>query len=260
MGEKESPSVAVERALRMLEAVGESSAGMTNAELSRKVGVPKSTASYILRTLEQHGYLRREMESGRYRLGLRVLSLGRSVLGGLDVREAALPYLRALAERLKLTVHLAAMDHGQAVYIEKVEVPGFIKMDTWVGRRMEVYTTSVGKALVAWWPKEEVETILRERGMKKRTPKTITNVGEYLRELEKVRKLGYAVDDEENNLNVRCVAAPIFGADGKVEASIGVSGATSQVTKGHVAKVAEAAMEAARRVSHQLGYVKRSGS
>ena len=247
-------SAAVERALAMLEAVARRAGGLTNAELSRKLKIPKSSASYLLRTLEHHGYLRREAESGRYRLGVKVLALSEGVLSGLDIRQVALPILRHLVEHVHLTCHLAILDRGEAVYIEKVEAPGFIKMDTWVGRRMDVHATSVGKALIAWLPEEEVAVLARQRGLRKRTPKTITVLSRLHKELEKVRERAYAVDDEENNLGVRCVAAPIFNSEGGVEASLGVSGATNQLDAEAVPKVAEMVKEAARRIGQQMGY------
>src|SRR5713226_4211716 len=144
-----APSTAVERALAILESIAQRHDGLTNSQISGRLGIPKSSASYILRTLERRGYLRRESETGKYRLGLKVLSLGRGVLAGLNIGEAALPVLRALVERTQLTAHLAVLDHGEAVYIEKVDAPGFIKMNTWVGRRMFIHSTSVGKVLMA---------------------------------------------------------------------------------------------------------------
>ena len=244
----ESPSKAVERGLAMLEAIAQRSGGMTNSEISRRLAVPKSSASYILRALERRGYVRREPDTGRYRLGLKVLSLGRGALTGLDIRDAAAPVLRQLVERSELSAHLAILDQSEAVYIERVGAPGFVKMDTWVGRRMEVYSTAVGKAIVAYLPQAEVEAIIKERGLKRRTPKTITAAPRFLHELERVRARGYAVDDEENNLGVRCVAAPVFDGLGTVRASVGVSGTTSQITEINLAKIARLVKEAARKI------------
>lgn len=247
-----NPSAAVERTLAILEALSQREAGLTNAQISRSLGIPKSSASYILRTLERRGYLRRDRETGRYRLGLKVLSLRRGVVIGREIREAALPFLRQLVERSRLTAHLAVLDHNEAVYIAREEGPGFIKMNTWVGRRMEVHSTSVGKALAAHLPEVEVETVLKDRGLKKFTPKTITSHARFLQELRKVREQEYALDDEENNLGVRCVAAPIFGAPGHVEASVGVSGTTSQVDRDNLSKIVELVKDAARKISRQL--------
>ena len=250
----ESPSVAVERALAMLEAVAQEPEGLSNAEISRKLKMPKSSASYILRTLETQAYLNRDPETGKYRVGLKILSLSRGALSGIDVREVALPVMRHLMAKTHLTCHLAILDGPDAVYIEKVEPDGFLRVDTWVGRRMRVHATSVGKALVAFIPEERLEKILSERGMEKRTPKTITNLPRLLKELEKVRAQGYAVDDEENNLAARCVGAPVFNQQGAIEASLGLSGTTNQVNAHTMPRIVEALKDAARHISMQLGY------
>ncbi len=250
----DSPSVAVERALAMLESVAEESEGLSNADISRKLKIPKSSASYILRTLEKQGYLNREPGTGKYRVGLKVLSLSRGALSGLDVREVALPIMRRLMEQTSLTCHLAILDGPDAVYVEKVAPQGFIKMDTWVGRRMHVHATSVGKALVAHISRERLEKILSQQGMQKRTPKTITTVPRLLKELEKVRQQGYAVDDEENNMGARCVGAPVFNQHGSIEASLGLSGTINQVNAHTMSRILQALKDAARHVSMQLGY------
>jgi DNA-binding IclR family transcriptional regulator len=250
----DSPSAAVERALAMLEAVAQEPEGLSNAEISRKLQIPKSSASYILRTLEKQGYLNRDAGSGKYRVGLKILSLSRGALSGIDVREVALPIMRHLTEKTSLTCHLAILDGPEAVYIEKVEPTGFIRMDTWVGRRMRVHATSVGKALVAHVPQERLERIISERPMEKRTPKTITTLPRLLKDLEKVRAQGYAVDDEENNMGARCVGAPVFNQSGAIEASIGLSGTINQVNAQTMPRMVEALKDAARHVSMQLGY------
>ena len=250
----ESPSVAVERALAMLEAVAQEPEGLSNAEISRKLQIPKSSASYILRTLEKQAYLNRDPQTGKYRVGLKILSLSRGALSGIDVREVALPIMRHLVEKTGLTCHLAILDGPDAVYIEKVEPPGFIRMDTWVGRRMRVHATSVGKAMAAHISQERLERILADRGMEKRTAKTITTLPRLLKDLEKVRAQGYAVDDEENNMGARCVGAPVFNQSGAIEASIGLSGTTNQVSAHAMPRILEALKDAARHVSMQLGY------
>lgn len=250
----ESPSVAVERALAMLEAVAQEPEGLSNAEISRKLQIPKSSASYILRTLEKQAYLNRDAESGKYRVGLKILSLSRGALSGIDVREVALPIMRHLMEKTNLTCHLAILDGPEAVYIEKVEPQGFIRMDTWVGRRMRVHATSVGKSLVAHIPQERLEKILAERGMERRTPKTIHTLPRLLKELEKVRAQGYSVDDEENNMGARCLGAPIFDQGGNIEAALGLSGTINQVNEHTMPRILEALKDAARHISMQLGY------
>jgi DNA-binding IclR family transcriptional regulator len=247
-----SPATAVERALNILEAAAHRREGLTNSEISRRLNIPKSSASYILRTLERRGYLRREGETGRYRLGLKILSLGADAQANLDLADVALPFMRALLDRVHLTVHLAVLDHGEAVYIEKVEAPGFFKVNTWVGRRMYLHSTSVGKALLAWLPRHGVEALVREQGLKKRTPKTITSVSRLWADLETVKEQGYAVDDEENSVGARCVAAPVFDAAGTVIAALGISGTLSQMDHHNLPRILDTLKEAARRISRQL--------
>jgi len=251
---KETPATAVERALGILEAVSRRSGGLSNSEISRKLAIPKSSASYILRALERRGYLHRSSEDGKYRLGLKILDLGHGVAMGLDLREVARPILQDLVRRVNLTAHLAILENGEAVYIERVEAPGFIQMNTWVGRRMYIHATSIGKALAAGLSHEELHAILAGHGLVKRTPKTITQHARLLKELEHVRARGYAMDDEENSIGVRCIGAPIYNAEGRVEAALGVSGTVAMVNSETLPRFIEAVKDAARRISAKLGY------
>jgi DNA-binding IclR family transcriptional regulator len=250
----ESPSTGVNRALAILDNVSSRQGGMTNSEISRKLKIPKSSASYILRALEDGGYLRRDVESGKYKLGLKLLSLRHSALAELDIREIAIPVMRQLVESSGRTAHLAILDRGEAVYIERVEAPGFIKMDTWIGRRMDLHSTGVGKALLAFQSPEDVEALIGKRGLSKHTARTITVPAKLLKELERARDLGYAIDDEENSLGVCCAAAPIFDANGRVEASVGLTGTVSTMDKSSQQRVVELVKDAARRISIQLGF------
>ena len=144
---------------------------------------------------------RRDADTGRYRLGLKILSLGGDAQSNLDIADVALPFMRSLVERVHLTVHLAVLDQGEAVYIEKVEAPGFFKVNTWVGRRMFLHSTSVGKCLLAWLPKQE-DGNHRETA---RTEKAhAENHHTHCRACSLIwisqADQGYAVDDEENSL------------------------------------------------------------
>jgi IclR family acetate operon transcriptional repressor len=250
----DTTSTAVERALSILEAVGQRRGGMTNSELSRRLDIPKSSASYVLRVLERRGYLAREADSGRYRLGMSVLTLARGVEVASDVREAAAPVLRQLADKCRLTAHLGMVDRNEAVYVDKAEVAGLIKMATYPGCRTDAHSTSIGKAIIAFFSSAELEALVRARGLPRRTPRTITSLARLRRELEEVRRRGFAFDDEENNVGVRCVAAPVFDSAGRVAASVNVAGTTSQLVDAAIPKLAEAVMDAARRVSQRLGY------
>ena len=249
---EESHSAAVERALAILEVVAQRSHGMTHSEISRKLEIPKSTLTYLLRALETRGYLRREDGTGKYLLGLKVLALARGVEMGADIKEIARPVLKRLVERSGLTAHLAMLDDSHAVYVEKADSPGFIKMDTWVGKRMELHSTAVGKVLLAWMPAPEVTTLLKGHTFKRRTPKTITTHAGLLQELDRVRVRGYGMDDEENSLAARCIAAPVLDQFGRAIAAVGLSGTTGQIDKASIRKVAEMVQEAAREIARRF--------
>ena len=250
----------VERTLSILETVAQSEHGMSNSDLSRRLKIPKSSASYILRVLERRGYLLRD-DAGKYRMGLKLVTLTTGALAHLDVREVAKPVLEQFLVKSRLPeAHLAVLDNGRAVYVEKVETPdSFIKMDIWVGHRLPVHTTAIGKALVAHLPESEIMRILEMRGMEKKTRRSITSPQKFLRELEKVRKYGFAVDDEENADGVRCVAAPIFDAAGKVTASLGTSTVILKLDEAQLPKIVKLVQDAAARVSEQLGYQRKNG-
>src|ERR1044072_5455968 len=125
----------VEGALSILELLASRNHGLSTSEISRAAKVPKSSTSYLLRTLVSRGYVRRDLETGQHTLGIRVLSLGGQAMQGMALRELAMPHLRQIVETTRLGSHLAILDHGEAVYIERIESPGFIKMDIWNGRR-----------------------------------------------------------------------------------------------------------------------------
>ena len=252
---EETTSNAVERAFSILETVAESRNGLSNSDISRRLKVPKSSASYILRVMEKRGYLIRG-DGGKYRLGLKIMSLSREQSAHVDVRQIAKPILEKFVEKSRMSeAHLAVLDNGRAVYVEKVEAENsFIKMDIWVGHRLPIHTTAIGKVLVAHLPEAEVIKILDMRGMEKKTRRSSTDKKKFRRELEKVREYGFALDNEENSLNVRCLAAPIFNANGETVAALGTSTTILQLDKSHLPKVVELVKDAARKVSQQIGY------
>ncbi len=252
---EEKTANAVERAFSILELIAESAQGLSNSDISRRLKLPKSSASYILRVMEKRGYLSRG-DGGKYRLGLKIMSLSRGQLTHIDVREAAKPILEKFLRQSRMSeAHLAVLDNGRAVYVEKVEAENsFIKMDIWVGHRLPVHTTAIGKILVANLPDQEISNILNLRGMERKTRRSITSRTKFLQEIEKVRKYGVAIDNEENSLNVRCLAAPVFNQQGETIAALGTSATILQLDEAHLPKVVESVKEAARQVSEQMGF------
>ncbi|REJ74625.1 MAG: IclR family transcriptional regulator [Acidobacteria bacterium] len=247
-------TTSVERALSILEAVAEVEQGLTHAELSRTLGIPKSTATYLLRTLEGRGYLRKNADSGRFQVGVKILGLGQHALAGRELPRIAQPHLRRLAEETQLTVHLAILDHDRPVYVARADLPGFVKINTWVGRELPLHSTAVGKVLVAGLDEERRERLLEGASFAPRTGKTITDPARFRDEIAAVLRRGWAIDDEENNLGVRCVAVPVFDARGAVDAALGASGTTSLFPRERIAETARRVQATSREISSQLGF------
>ena len=253
----DSSSKAVLRALSMLEAIAESEKGLTNAELSKQLSVPKSTASYLLHALEARGYLHRAETTNEYTLGLQILHLSHAVLAHMDLRKVAVPHLARFVEKTGLPAHLAILERGRAVYVEKVEAEdNFVRMDTRVGKRVPVHTTAIGKVLTAPLPDAAVLQILEERGMERHTAETMITPARFLHELEKVRRQGYAQDNEENSLGVRCLAAPVQDAAGKVIAAVGTSGTTSHIHESVLPGIIAHIQRTAQDIASDLGYTR----
>ena len=243
---------AVLRGLQILELLAGEKKRWTTTEISRKLKIPKSTTSYLLHTLLGRGYLVREAE-GVYRLGMKLLVLGGQALRGIEIREAALPILRRLTSETQTTAHLAVLEGAEAVYIERVPSPGFIQIDTWVGRRMPLHSTSVGKVLAAYLPEGEAEALVQTAGLARFTPKTIISLPRLKQELRRIRENGAAIDSEENTPGVRCVAAPIFASNGRAIAALSLTGPVQQVTEERALRIAEKVKEAARQLTQTMG-------
>lgn len=243
---------AVLRGLQILELLAGHKKRWTTSEVSRKLKIPKSTTSYLLHTLLASGYLVRE-EEGFYRLGMKLLALGGQALRGIELREVALPSLRRLTSETQTTAHLAVLEGPEAVYIERVPSPGFIQIDTWVGRRMPLHSTSVGKALLAFLPQAESEALVQSIGLPRFTSRTIVSLARLKQELQRIRECGFAIDNEENTPGVRCIAAPIFGANGRVLAAVSLTGPVQHVTEERVEKIVEKVKEVARQLTLALG-------
>jgi DNA-binding IclR family transcriptional regulator len=222
-------ATSVERALMILEALDSSRRGLNISELSRRLRIPKSSTHVIVLTLEKLGYLQKRAGTLHYSLGLKAYALGQSMTKNVSVSEIALPHMRALADQLHLSVQMAVLDGEQCVCIQKVEAPGLIKIDTYIGRRMDLHCTAVGKIILAFGPEDVLERILAKQVYIRHTRNTITSPKLMQREVLRIRKLGYAVDDEEEEPGVRCVAVPIVHANGAFAAGLSVAGTITQI-------------------------------
>lgn len=251
-GKKASPAVV--RTLDILEAISGRHGGVTNAFLSRRLGIPKSSASSILRILQGRGYLSRFSDTGRYKLGPHLLTLGRKVVETSDIRDLALPFMRVLVDQVDLTCHLAILGHHEVVHFEKIVAQKYYRTDKTraVGERVALHSSSVGKALLAYWPRPALDSLLPYLDLHKFGPRTITTLPRLLAKLDEVRKQGYAVDDEECRPGWRCVGAPIFDPMGRSTVALCLTGTVGELDDVRLAAAASAVKEAAQQISRRL--------
>jgi DNA-binding IclR family transcriptional regulator len=244
---------AVERAFQIIDMLAMSSIGLTKTDIASKLEIPYSTAFNLLNTMEGRGYARKDEASGKYYLGFKFLSLANAQKSSLSLREIAAPVLEKLVAETGITAHLAILERGEAIYIDKCEAMGFFKINTWVGKRNYVHTSAIGKALIAELPDQQLREIW-DQGLPKRTAKSITSFERLQAALRATRKKGYAIDDEEDELGGRCVAAPVRDVAGQVVAAIGISGAAAQLPDSGLTALCRTVKAAAAEISTSLGH------
>jgi len=248
----------IERVVTILDVLAQSSQGISLRELSARVKLPKGTTHRLLSSLAYYGYIRQTPETKNYHLGFRLIELGNSLLNQLDIRSQAKPFLSDLAAKINETVHLVILDQYEALYIEKVESnvkQGGLQMVSQVGFRVPVHCSSVGKVLLAHLPEDELDGIIQQMGLPKRTKNTITDPENLKAHLKMVRSQGFAIDDEENEEGIRCVGAPIFNQQDQVIAAISISGPTIRITKKLLQNsLKREIIKTASAISRELGY------
>ncbi|MGN9164370.1 IclR family transcriptional regulator [Tissierellaceae bacterium HCP3S3_D8] len=244
----------VDRALSILELISNYDEGLGITEISEKTDLHKSTVHRLLGTLIYKGFVVQDEITNKYRISLKLYELGTKRIGDLDILKASRHHTKGLMEEVNEVVHLVIRDKNDIIYIDKVEADNTIRMASNIGKRSPLYCTSVGKAILAFSDEKEVEKVWKSSNVQKLTPNTITDFELFKEELKKVREQGYAEDDEENEIGVRCIGSPVFNFHGEVEGAISISGPTIRVTKDKVEKVAEAVKRYADLISRDLGY------
>jgi IclR family acetate operon transcriptional repressor len=246
-------STTVTKAIGILEALAaQADRGITLAELSAELGMPKSTVHRYLATLTQLDLAERR-EAERFRLGTKVIELAGSFLANSDLRSESQPVLDSLASQSDETVHLAVPSGTEVVYIAKVESKHALRMYSYIGAKLPMYCTALGKAILAFGPQDRTREVLA-RKLKPRTPRTITSPEALETELEAVRTQGYALDDEENEVGIRCVSAPILDYTRMAVAAMSISGPSNRMDRRRCVELAPLVREAAERVSRRMGH------
>jgi DNA-binding IclR family transcriptional regulator len=244
---------AIERAVSILNAFSMDDPELGVTELADRLGLHKSTVHRFMVNLDAAGLVERNARTGRYRLGLHVFELGALVMQQMNLWDEALPFLEGLVHDTGETGHLAVLDGGEAIYIERVEARRALRVPSAIGRGYPAHATNLGKVLLADLPRERVEAIIAERGLAAYTSQTITDPAELEADLELIRRRGYAVDNEEYDEGLRCIGAAVRDHSGHVVAALGIGGPVTRITPERVEELGGLVMTAARGLSRRLG-------
>ncbi len=246
------------RALALLNRIAElPEDGASLTDLAQQVGLPTSTAHRLLTTLEQERYVRFNNEQRTWTVGVQAFVTGSAFTKTRSVVALARAHMRHLMEEGGETVNLAVEDEGEAVYLAQIECRQMMRAFARPGTRVPLHCSAVGKAILSAASNKRLSKILHQRGMPRLTVKTITTPALLRQELERVRAAGYAVDDEEHAVGLRCIAAPIFDETGDVVAAVSASGPMARVVEERIAGLGALVLEASRAISAEMGAPRR---
>jgi IclR family transcriptional regulator, KDG regulon repressor len=243
----------VATAIALLKAFSEDEVEIGVSSLARRLGVAKSTVHRLAVTLVSEGMLEQNPENEKYRLGIALFGLGALVRRRMDVSTEARPHLFALRESTRESVHLAILDRAEIMYVYNLESTQAIRMRSDIGVRKPAFCTAEGLAMLAFQPPALIDEIVR-RGLRPRTPKTRTGAQEFRAALDRVRRDGYAIEDEESEAGMRSVAAPIRNGAGEVIAAVGLAGPVQRLSDETLARYAPEVVRAAETISVRIGY------
>lgn len=243
----------VERTLDLIEALSNAQGEVSITLLASRTGLHVSTVHRLLATLVQRGYVRQNRETSRYYLGAKIALLGEGAPRYTELRLRAQPALQALTDLVNETSNLVVLEETAAVYIDQVQCRQVVRLFTAIGNRVPLQCTAAGKVLLAWLPPEARERIIERLDFHPHTPRTIASRSVLLAALEAVRRSGHALDEEEYQLGVRCVAVPILtNGGGSATAAISVSAPANRLNRARALEILPALRRAASVVSSEL--------
>jgi len=251
--EKTTHVKSVARALDILEALADGQRMGLN-QLAGKLGVPKGTVHRLLMTLKDRDYIDQDPATKEYRLGPFVAGLASKALDSYEFRTVIRTHLQALCDLTGETVHLGVLDKGEVVYVDRIDTGDPIRLVCRIGNRDPLHSTAIGKALLAFMPRDKILATVVSRRLDRFTPNTITDLDMLLQHLALVRQRGYALDDEESRIGVRCLGFPVFDRHGTVIAAVSVTGPAFRFTKSRITELEERILAISTRVSASLGY------
>ena len=247
---------ALDRGLVVLEALAAEPSDAPLSHLASQFPWDKSTTRRLLTTLIRRGLVEQDGESHRYRLGLGILKLSSALHRRLDIRERSRSLLRELTDQTRETSHLGILHGDEVVVVEQAETAERIRTITYVGMRMPIHCTALGKALLAFVPDSELRLQLGDSGLRKYTDATITDPNRLEQDLAEIRRRGYAYESGEFDPGMSCLASPVRDSEGHVVAVVGVSGPSNRIRPQNAGQVAEAVVASAERVSERMGYIR----
>lgn len=250
----ESKVNSVDRALVILEYLGTQTKEVGVRELGQAIGLSKSSVHRILQTLRARGFVKWNPDNARYSLGMRAFEVGCGILRSMEAHAVAKPYLEQLVNALGETAFLGVIDDAELVYIDKIDGRRSVRMYADIGSRRPLHCTAIGKSLLAHLDRAELDRILAAKPLTRMTKNTITDLETLRAELEKVRRQGYAEDNEETEEGLYCVGAPLFNYSGRPVAAISVAVPKIGQQNVNKDKIIKHVVQAAQEISAKLGF------
>lgn len=247
----------LDRALDVIELLATAKEGLGVTEIGNKIGLHKSTVHRLLGTLSERGYVEKNPKNNSYKLGLKFMEISGLFLKQLELKTEALPFMRKLAEIVGQPVHLAILEGTDVVYIEKVELVNSIRMYSQIGRRVPAHCSAIGKVLLAGCDEPGLSRIIGNLTFERFTEHTLVTAEQLRKEIAQVASDGWALDNEEHENGIRCIAAPVYDYTRKVIAAVSVSGENRIIHPDRDREIAGYVMKTAAEISARMGYVTR---
>lgn len=248
-----APVQSISRALGLLVRIAEHTDGVSLSDIAQEVGLAPSTTHRLLTTLEQQGFAEQDVESGKWRVGVIAFTVGNAFLASRDIGAQSRVVARELMEVAGETVNVAVLQAGEIVIIAQAECQEMMRMVVPLGSRVPLHASGVGKAILSTMSKDDVSKILLSRGLPRLTENTIDKPQALRAALDEVGTCGFALDNEEQAIGLRCAAAPIFGPHGDAVAAISISGPKSRISAARLQEFGRLVRDAAKEITGRIG-------
>lgn len=239
---------------QVIEFLADSDDWVSLRTIARELHINEASVFRTLNTLKELGYVRQHPQDSKYQLTLKIAGISAQVLEKVQLRQIAHPFLQHLTSITNETTHLAILDGNEFVYIDKVDNTQAMRMRSRVGQRAPLYSTAVGKSLLAHYPEAELSLILNSLDFQPHTKQTITDLKKFQEHLIRIKQQGYAIDDEENEIGIRCIGSPIYDHAGRLAGALSISGWTLTMTRERIPELALELIQTCQKISSELGF------